>query len=51
MIDNYKIHGEWKIQLTIKIKFISSLNTGELSPMYSKSDNAKIMNGFETWYF
>ena len=48
MIDNYKTHGEQKIQLTIKINFISSLNTGELFPIYLKSDNAKFVMGFET---
>ena len=27
MIDNHKAHSEWKIQLVIKINFISSLGT------------------------
>ena len=48
MLDNYKTHGEWKIQLIIKINFISSLDTAEFCKMYLKSDNAKIMMGFET---
>ena len=32
----------------MQITFISSLDTGELLTMYSKSDNAKIKMGFET---
>ena len=48
MLDNYKTHGEWKIQLIIKINFIFSLDTAEFHKMYLKNDNAKIMMGFET---
>ena len=48
MINNHKTHGEWKIQLTMQITFISSLDTGEFRIMHSKSDNAKIMMGIET---
>ena len=48
MINIQKTHGEWKIQLTIQITFISSLDTGEFRIMYSKSDNTKIMIGIET---
>ena len=48
MIDNHKTRGEWKIQLTIQITFISSLDTGEFRIMNSKSDNVKIMMGIET---
>ena len=43
MINNHKTHGEWKIQLTMQITFISSLDTGEFRIMHSKSDNAEIM--------
>ena len=32
----------------MQLTFISSLETGELCTMYSKSDNAKIKMGFET---
>ena len=46
MLDNYKTHG--KIYLIIKINFISSLDTAEFRTMYLKSDNAKIMMGFES---
>ena len=41
-------HGEWKIQLIMKINFISSLGTREICLMHSKSDNAKIMVSTET---
>ena len=47
MINNHKTHGEWKIQLTIQITFISSLGTREFCVMHSKSDNEKIMSGIE----
>ena len=47
MIDNYKTHDKWEIQLTTKIIFISSLSTGEFRIMHLKSDNAKIMTGFK----
>ena len=48
MIDNHKAHSEWKIQLVMKINFISSLGTDEFREMYTKSDNIEIMNGTET---
>ena len=35
--------GEWKFQLTMRINFISSLDTGEIRTMDSKSDNIEIM--------
>ena len=48
MINNDEAHGEWKIQLTMQINFISSLDTGEIHTMYSKSINVKIIKGYET---
>ena len=39
--------GEWKIQLTIQISFISSLDTREICTMNSKSDNVEITMGNE----
>ena len=48
MIGNHKAHNEWKIQLVMKIIFISSLSTDEFREMYTKSDNIEIMNGTET---
>ena len=44
MIDNHKAHSEWKIQLVMKINFISSLGTDEFREMHTKSDNIEIMN-------
>ena len=48
MIDNHKAHSEWKIQLIMRIKFISSLDTNEFRIMHTKSNNIEIMNGTET---
>ena len=48
MIDNHKAHSEWKIQLVMKINFISSLDTDEFREMYAKSNNIEVMNGTET---
>ena len=48
MINNHNTRGEWKIQLTMRINFISSLNIGEIRTMNSKSDNVEIMMGIET---
>ena len=64
MINNYKasiklrnlsgktidddIFGEWKIQLTMWINFISSLDPGEMRTMDSKSKNVEILMGDKT---
>ena len=64
MINNYKasiklrnlsgktidddIFGEWKIQLTMRINFISSLDPGEMRTMDSKSKNVEILMGDKT---
>ena len=43
---NYKTQfGEWKIQLTMSIKFISSKDSNETCIMQTKSDNIEIMMG------
>ena len=47
MINTIMAYGEWKIQLTMQITFISSLDTGEFRIMHSKSDNIEIMMGIE----
>ena len=47
MIDNHKAHSEWKIQLTMQIIFVSSLDINEKRTMHTKSDNIQIMNGTE----
>ena len=48
MINNHQANGEWKIQLVLKIKFISSLDDNEFCLMYTKSDNVENMSGTET---
>ena len=45
MINNHKTHGEWKIQLTMRIIFVSSLDTNEFRIMHTQSNNATIMSG------
>ena len=45
---NYKISGEWKIQLTMKINFVSSKDDfDETRTMHTKSDNVHILMGSE----
>ena len=48
MIDDYKSKGEWKIQITMKIIFISFIDKNETQVMHTKSDNVKIMDGTDT---
>ena len=48
MIDNYKTLGEWKIQLIMRIIFVSSLDINEIHIMHTKSDNIELMSGTET---
>ena len=48
LINDKKKSGEWKIQLIMKINFISSKNFNETRDMHSKSDNYKIMVGANT---
>ena len=48
MKNNHTTHGEWKIQVIMRINFISSLDTGEFRIMHSKSDNVEIMMCTET---
>ena len=40
--------GEWKIQLSMHVNFISSKDTGETRTIYVWSDNAEIMMGNKT---
>ena len=46
LIEEYKLKGEWKVQLTIEVNFIS-LKPGfdETRIMYTRSDNIEIMFG------
>ena len=48
LIDDHKTQGEWKIQLTMTINFISSKDPNETRTMHSKSNNIEIMIGNET---
>ena len=48
MIDDYKSEGEWKIQITMKIIFISFIDRNKTQVMHTKSDNVEIMNGTDT---
>ena len=48
IIDNLKKSGEWKIQLTMKPKFMSSTDSNEKRKMYSKSDSVKVTIGNDT---
>ena len=49
IINDHKIKGEWKIQLTAVIDFISSkLDSHETHITHAKSDDIKIMIGSET---
>ena len=49
MINDKKKSGEWKIQLVIKINFISSKNFNDVRDMHSKSDNVEIVMGVGTY--
>ena len=49
MINDYKSKGEWKIQLTAEINFISlKPDSNETRIMHTKSDNMEIMTGSDT---
>ena len=48
MIIDYKTQGEWKIQLTMSINFISSIDSDETRNLRAKSINIEIILGNET---
>ena len=48
VVDYETQYGEWKIQWTMSINFISSKHSGETRTMQTKSDNIEIMMGSET---
>ena len=48
MIDDHKSKGEWKIQLSMRIIFVSFTVANETREMHTKSDNITIMRGVET---
>ena len=45
MIDDYKSKDEWKMQLVMRMIFVSFIDKNETQVMHTKSDNVKIMNG------
>ena len=45
MTDDHKARGEWKIQLTMKINFVSALDRAQFQAMHIKSNNIEIMIG------
>ena len=48
VINDYKAKGEWKIQLVMRVIFVSFIDKNETQVMHTKSDNVKIMNGIDT---
>ena len=48
IIIDSKTQGEWKIQLTITINFLSSKDSNETCTMHMKSNNIEITIGNET---
>ena len=48
LIEEYKLKGEWKVQLAIEINFISlKPGSNETHIMYTRSDNVEIMFGYD----
>ena len=48
MINHHKTRRKWKIQLTMRINFISLKDSKEIRNTHTKSRNAEIMLGNET---
>ena len=48
MIDDNRARSEWKIQLVMRIIFVSFIDANETRVMHTKSDNIEIMSGIET---
>ena len=48
MINDFKSKGKWKIQITMRIIFVSFIDKNETQIMHTKSDNVEIMNGADT---
>ena len=47
MIDSHKTRNEWKIQLSMRIIFVSFTDANETREMHTKSDNITIMRDVE----
>ena len=48
VVNDHKTQGEWKLQLTMSISFISSEDSDETRTTDKKSDDIKIIIGKET---
>ena len=48
IINDHKTQGQWKIQLTMTINFISSNHSDETRTMHIKSDSTEIIIGNKT---
>ena len=48
MIDDHKAKCEWKIQLSMRIIFVSFTDVNETREMHTKSDNITIISGIDT---
>ena len=48
IIDDYKSKGEWKIQLVMRVIFVSFIDKNETQVIHTKGDNIKIMNSTDT---
>ena len=48
MIDDHKSKDEWKIQLSMRIIFVSFIDSNETLEMHTKIDNITITSGIET---
>ena len=50
LINDHKIVKKvWKIQISVRVNFTSSKDTGETRTIYAWSNNAKIMWGSDTY--
>ena len=47
IMNDHKTQGEWKIELTMDINFISSKDSNETPTLHTKSDNIEITIGNE----
>ena len=47
-INNHKAQGEWKIQLIMRVIFVSSIDRAEFRVLHTKSGNVEIMISKET---
>ena len=49
MIVDVRMPGEWKIQLTMEIKFMSSKDSSESQSKHSKSNSIEVMIDVDTY--